>query len=325
MLLTLKKIAYPVAAVFFLLACSVTLVMIRNTYNNEQLIGEAEISKEKPIIINKEKETPIDDTNRPSKINEEVSSDKKAKQTQVIIEVAEKTHQNRNTDPNSLKEDSYMANETSSGDLTHSPPPVIEHVISEDEELEMEFIEEDVTGNILFKNKDANQRAEIAFFAKEEEGRNEFQEQSKQAKGMDVEEEKRSMKGKKTAMEEQVVFSAIEIMPQFSGGDDALKKFVRDHLRYPKRATDKNLPLYGTVTLKFTVGEKGDIYNIKILKSIGDAYDQEAVRIINKMPKWIPGQRYNEPIAASYVMNIKFFPDSVMHPDLLEFDKQNNQ
>jgi protein TonB len=103
--------------------------------------------------------------------------------------------------------------------------------------------------------------------------------------------------------------NAIEIMPDikpsFPGGNEALKKFMRNNLRYPDRARINEIS--GTVTLSFLVDEFGNISNIEILKNeLGYDGEQEALRMMKLMPKWEPGYYKGNKIKARFIQNIRF-------------------
>src|SRR5688500_1720879 len=79
----------------------------------------------------------------------------------------------------------------------------------------------------------------------------------------------------------------VEVMPQFPGGEEAMNKFLNDHLTYPKSA--KKQGIQGKVWIGFLVGKDGSISNVEVLKSVAPILDEEAVRVIELMPNWIPG------------------------------------
>jgi len=75
-------------------------------------------------------------------------------------------------------------------------------------------------------------------------------------------------------------------MPQFVGGNDSLKKFISKNfnLSVDKSCTE------GRIFLKFAIEEDGSITNIKVVKGLSDLMDQEAIRVLNIMPKWKPAK-----------------------------------
>ena len=99
-------------------------------------------------------------------------------------------------------------------------------------------------------------------------------------------------------------FIIVEQMPQFPGGEKEMMKFIKNNLRYP--ATAIEMGIFGTVTVNFVVGRDGRINNIKIIRGIGGGCDEEAVRILEKMPPWSPGKQGGMAVLVSYTVPFKF-------------------
>jgi periplasmic protein TonB len=95
-----------------------------------------------------------------------------------------------------------------------------------------------------------------------------------------------------------------DIMPKFPGGDVALGMFLQQNIMYPLAAR-KDL-IEGKVIVKFVVNADGSIANIEIYKGIGNGCDEEAIRVVNKMPKWIPGSVKGNPVRVRYNLPINF-------------------
>lgn len=99
------------------------------------------------------------------------------------------------------------------------------------------------------------------------------------------------------------IFSVVENQPEFPGGMAGLNKYLSDNLKYPAAAVKANVQ--GRVFANFVVTKEGDIADVNILKGIGFGCDEEAIRVISRMPNWKPGSqdgkslnvRYNIPIA----------------------------
>lgn len=108
------------------------------------------------------------------------------------------------------------------------------------------------------------------------------------------------------------VFVVVEQMPEFPGGLAALKEFVRVNLQYPKIALENRIA--GQVHVQFNVAENGSVIDAKVVGGIDPALDHEALRIVNSMPKWIPGQQRGTPVKVSYVLPINFNYPADFHP-----------
>jgi periplasmic protein TonB len=104
-------------------------------------------------------------------------------------------------------------------------------------------------------------------------------------------------------IDEEPVLIADE-MPEFPGGIDAMYDFLRSTLRYPRMAVDANIS--GKVFVSFVVDKQGNISKVKVLNSIGGGCDEEAIRVIEAMPRWKPGKQRGLPVNVSYTLPISF-------------------
>ena len=101
------------------------------------------------------------------------------------------------------------------------------------------------------------------------------------------------------------VFTVVEQMPEFKGGEEALKKYISENLHYPEMARINGIQ--GTVYVQFVVEPDGSISRVTVLRGIGGGCDEEAVRLISTMPKWIPGrQKGASAVAVMYTLQVKF-------------------
>ena len=97
------------------------------------------------------------------------------------------------------------------------------------------------------------------------------------------------------------VFDVVENMPQFDGGMGALMQYLSHNIRYPEESD-----VQGRVIVSFVIGKDGSISNAQVVKSLHPSFDAEALRIINNMPKWIPGTQNGKPVNVKYVVPINF-------------------
>ena len=97
------------------------------------------------------------------------------------------------------------------------------------------------------------------------------------------------------------VFDVVENMPEFNGGMGALMQYLSDNIRYPEEKD-----IQGRVIVRFVVGKDGSISNAQVVKSVHPSFDAEALRIINNMPKWIPGTQNGKPVNVKYAVPISF-------------------
>ena len=104
--------------------------------------------------------------------------------------------------------------------------------------------------------------------------------------------------------EKEEVFRAVEQMPQFPGGDAELMKFLRNNIVYPAMAQENNVQ--GKVIVQFVVTKTGDIGEVKVVKSVDRDLDNEAVRLVKKLPKFIPGRMNGQAVNVWYTLPVQF-------------------
>jgi TonB family protein len=113
---------------------------------------------------------------------------------------------------------------------------------------------------------------------------------------------------KKTIKEENPVYNEVEVMPTFKHngriGSEAMMEFLVKNISYPKEAQDKNIQ--GTVYVSFIVEKDGSISNAKVIRGVHKLLDKEALRVVNLMPKWIPGKQNGKTARVAFTMPVKF-------------------
>lgn len=106
------------------------------------------------------------------------------------------------------------------------------------------------------------------------------------------------------ALVEESVFDAVEQMPEFPGGRDQLIKYYESNLRYPKVAIENGIQ--GRVIVQFIVNTDGSISDATVIRSVDPACDEEALRVINSMPHWTPGQTNGKNVRVRYTLPVAF-------------------
>ena len=99
--------------------------------------------------------------------------------------------------------------------------------------------------------------------------------------------------------------SEVETQPDFPGGMQELLNFIRKNLRYPMVMCYEG-PVQGRVVCSFFVEKDGSISNVEVVKSLDPACDKEAIRIIESMPKWIPGEQNGVKARVQYTLPVIF-------------------
>lgn len=159
---------------------------------------------------------------------------------------------------------------------TPPPPPEPEEVPEVIEEIKI--VEDDVeTEDVDFSTEDTKEAVEIKQVIIEE----------------DEEEE-----------EIEEVFLVVEKSPEFPGGQKALMKYFSDNVRYPVVAAENGIQ--GRVICQFTVWKDGTIRDIVVLKGVDKSLDKEAIRLIENMPKWKPGEQRGKAVSCKFTVPVSF-------------------
>ncbi len=107
----------------------------------------------------------------------------------------------------------------------------------------------------------------------------------------------------KQNIQDEVVTEA-EIPPVFPGGMNGLIKYLKRHIQYPEIA--QKYHIQGTVYVSFIVGRDGKIREVIILRGIGGGCEEEAVRVVKSMPKWIPGKQDGRLVSCKFALPVSF-------------------
>jgi len=100
------------------------------------------------------------------------------------------------------------------------------------------------------------------------------------------------------------VFTVVENMPQYPGGENARIEYMAKNLKYPESAIKNKLE--GTVYISFIIEKDGAVNEVTLMKGIGGECDAEALRIIKNMPHWIPGTQRGQAVRVKFTLPIKF-------------------
>ncbi len=104
--------------------------------------------------------------------------------------------------------------------------------------------------------------------------------------------------------ENERVFATDGPFPEFPGGEEAFIQYLNENLVYPKSAFERKIE--GKVVVGFDVEADGSITNVKVANSVDEDLDEEAVRVIKNMPKWIPAKQDGKAIREYYKLPISF-------------------
>ncbi len=104
------------------------------------------------------------------------------------------------------------------------------------------------------------------------------------------------------------VLTVVEQMPAYPGGMAALMEYFKENMRYPASAKERGLQ--GRVTVQFVVDKDGSIKEPKVIRSIDQELDEEALRLVKSMSKWEPGRQNGEPVAVKFAVPVLFKLDA---------------
>jgi len=110
--------------------------------------------------------------------------------------------------------------------------------------------------------------------------------------------------GKDEVEAPQQIFTIVEQMPEFPGGEEELFKYLGKNIKYPSMARENGIT--GTVYVTFVVEGSGEISDVKKLRGIGGGCDEEAMRVVKAMPSWKAGKQNGKSVRVQYNLPIKF-------------------
>ena len=103
---------------------------------------------------------------------------------------------------------------------------------------------------------------------------------------------------------EEEIFVAVEQPAEFPGGQAALMKWLNQNIRYPEAAQQNDIQ--GRVVVKFVVEKDGSVAHAEIARGVDKDLDREALRVVNKMPKWQPGKNNGVAVRSYFNLPVTF-------------------
>jgi TonB family protein len=108
----------------------------------------------------------------------------------------------------------------------------------------------------------------------------------------------------KSLSADEQIFFIVEEMPEYPGGEMALRQFIANSVKYPTDAQAKGIQ--GKVYVSFVVSKDGGVADAKIARGVNPSLDAEALRVVNALPKWMPGKQKGKAVNVSYTVPINF-------------------
>ena len=149
------------------------------------------------------------------------------------------------------------------------------------------------------KNQDELNRSNISIASQDYEG------DSKDGINIDDLRDNQTQGGTSAPVEEEAkVYNVVEQMPSFPGGEAALLKCVNTHIKYPAIAQEQEIS--GVVVLRFVVKEDGSVGEVIVQKSLEKHCDEEAVRVVKSLPRFIPGKQQGKAVRVWYTLPVRY-------------------
>lgn len=121
---------------------------------------------------------------------------------------------------------------------------------------------------------------------------------------IDVEEEVGEMAPFVEEEAEEAPLNFASNMPTFAGGMDAFYTFLAREMRYPRKA--QNIGIEGRVHVRFIVEKDGSLSNIEVIKGIGAGCDEEALRVMSLVPRFVPGKQGDRTVRVQMTIPVNF-------------------
>ena len=102
----------------------------------------------------------------------------------------------------------------------------------------------------------------------------------------------------------QKVFDTVEQMPEYPGGMQAMIEFLQTNMKYPEDAAKQKVE--GRVMVQFVVETDGSVSDVHVAKQVFPSLDAEAIRVVQAMPKWMPGKDKGKVVRVKYNLPIVF-------------------
>lgn len=116
------------------------------------------------------------------------------------------------------------------------------------------------------------------------------------------------------------VFQIVEDQPEFPGGMVEMYKFLSDTITYPLEARAQGIS--GMVYINFVITKTGTIEAVKVVKSVHPLLDEQAIKAVEAMPLWKPGEQRGKPVNVSYMIPVKF---TLTEEDIIKAKEELNQ
>lgn len=105
---------------------------------------------------------------------------------------------------------------------------------------------------------------------------------------------------------DETIYEAVDEMPKFPGGTQALFKYLGENIQYPEEV--QKLGIAGRVITQFVISKKGEITSVAVVRSLHPELDKQAIQAITAMPTWTPGKKDGKVVNVKFTLPINFHP-----------------
>ena len=118
----------------------------------------------------------------------------------------------------------------------------------------------------------------------------------------------------RSVLENSDIYTIVDKMPEYEYGERELANFIAYNIRYPRKALQDGIE--GRILCSFIVELDGSISNIEVVNGLDPALNDEAIRVLGLMPKWLPGENNGEKVNVKCLLPIDFTIDEEPIPPL---------
>ena len=133
----------------------------------------------------------------------------------------------------------------------------------------------------------------------------------------------KSLQVPETNQQPDYVYLTVEQMPKFPGGETALLKWISDNMSYPSTALFNGI--YGRVACQFIVEKDGSVSNVEVIRGRDPDLDKEAIRVLQKLPKFEPGRQRGEVVRVKYQVPVSFKIQNKEEPETTPQETKSNE
>jgi protein TonB len=109
---------------------------------------------------------------------------------------------------------------------------------------------------------------------------------------------------KEEEVDDDFIFMSVEKNPEFPGGEQALMKWINEHIVYPTIAAENGI--YGRVSCQFVVNADGSVTDVEVIRPVNQYLDREAIRVLKMLPKFKPGEQRGKPVRVRFSVPVRF-------------------